>query len=399
MVCVNSQFSKQYQNAHKIYELVKKVDQSILTQAGGGHPSVMPYETLKDPNLDFVVIGEGELVVKKLLGSLSNGKDDLNEIDGLGYKKNGEIFINPKTSYIEDLDSIPFPAIHLMNLEHYFGLEMSHGKRHFKRFYPIITSRGCPAKCTFCTAHRVWGRRYRYRSPENVIAEMKLIKDKYGIEELLIEDDNFTANPKRAENICDLMIENEFNFKWDTPNGVAAFALNDTLLRKMQDAGCYKINIAVESGNQKTLDNIIKKPMKLQKVESVVNICRTIGMDFGIFLIMGMPGDSLDAMWDNYRFAKKIKVFDPFISVATPYPGSEIYETCKDKGYLSEDFKLENLFIRSFPITTEEWGPNQLKWMMKKGYIYLKFYQALDNPVNFTKLAFNEVLQRIRKHT
>lgn len=397
MVCVNNQFSKQYKNAHRIYGIVKSVDKSILTQAGGAHPTVMPEFCLEDPNLDFVVLGEGELVVERLIKALDNDPVNLTGIDGLGYKKDGNIIINKKTSYIEDLDSIPFPAYHLMHLENYFGLDRSHGKRHHKKFSPIVTSRGCPAKCTFCTAYKVWGRRYRYRSPENVIEEMRLLKEKYGIEEILIEDDNFTANPRRAEKICDLMIQNNFDFKWDTPNGVAAFALNDNLIQKMQKAGCYKINIAVESGNQDTLKNIIKKPLDLSKVEHIVEFCRKIDLDFGIFLILGMPGDTLDAMWDNYKFARKIRVFDPFISVATPYPGSEIYDLCNEKGYLSSDFSLEDLFIRSFPISTEDWTPREIKNMMLKGYIYLKFYQFLDNPVLFTKLfahRVSEVLNR-----
>jgi anaerobic magnesium-protoporphyrin IX monomethyl ester cyclase len=397
IVGVNNQFSKQYKNAHRIYEIAKLVDESIYTMAGGAHPTAIPQLVLQDPNLDFVVIGEGEIVVERLVDALCNNPDNVKNIDGLGYKENSRKIINPKTTYIEDLDSIPFPARHLMNLEQYFGLELSHGKRHHERFSPIITSRGCPAKCTFCTAYKVWGRKYRYRSPGNVIEEMKDLRDKYNIEELLIEDDNFTANPKRAEKICDMMIEEGFNFEWDTPNGVAAFSLNNNLIQKMKDAGCYKINIAVESGNQNTLNNIIKKPLNLSKIGPIVDFCKTIDLDCGVFLIVGMPGDTLEAMWDNYKLARKIKVFDPFISVATPYPGSEIYNTCKEKGYLSDDFKFEDLHIRSYPITTEEWGPKELKHLMTKGYLYLKFYQALDNPISFIKLAINKVLSDLSR--
>jgi anaerobic magnesium-protoporphyrin IX monomethyl ester cyclase len=397
LVGVNNQFSKQYKNAHRIYEIAKSVDGSIYTMAGGAHPTAIPELVMQDPNLDFVVIGEGEIVVERLVRALCENPDDIKNIDGFGYKDNGKIIINPKTTYIEHLDSIPFPARHLMNLEQYFGLKLSHGKRHHERFSPIITSRGCPAKCTFCTAYKVWGRKYRYRSPENVIKEMKELKNKYGIEELLMEDDNFTANPKRAEKICDMMIEEGFKFEWDTPNGIAAFSLNNNLIQKMKDAGCYKINIAVESGNQNTLNNIIKKPLNLSKIGPIVDFCKSIDLDCGVFLIVGMPGDTLEAMWDNYKFARKIKVFDPFISVATPYPGSEIYNTCKEKGYLSDDFKFEDLYIRSYPITTQEWGLEDLKHLMTKGYIYLKFYQLLDNPILFTKLVINKILSNIIK--
>ena len=195
------------------------------------------------------------------------------------------------------------------------------------------------------------------------------------------------------------MIEEGFGFEWDTPNGIAAFSLNNNLLRKMQNAGCYKINLAIESGNQNTLKNIIKKPLDLSKVEPIVNFCREIKLDCGFYFIVGMPGDTLEAMWDNYKFARKIKVFEPFISVATPYPGSEIYDICKERGYIPSDFKLEDLYIRSFPITTEDWNPKQLKRLMIKGYIYLKIYQAIDNPILFTKLAAKKITSIIKDRT
>jgi len=388
MVGVNNIFTRQYKYAHEIYKIAKNVDANIVTVAGGAHPTVMPEFALQDENLDFVVIGEGELTIEKLVKNLSKNVNEIENIDGLGYRnRDGKIIVNPKTTYIESLDSIPFPARHLMDIKKYFGLAESHGKRRCTRFSPIMTSRGCPARCTFCTAYKVWGRKYRFRSPENVIEEMKELKYKYGIEELLIEDDCFTANPQRAEKICDLMIKENLNLKWDTPNGVAAFALNKNLVRKMKAAGCYKINIGVESGNQQTLDNIIKKPLKLEKAEEIINYCREIGLDCGIFLILGMPGDTIKNMWDSYKFAKKVKMYSPFISVATPYPGSELYQICKEKKYIPEDFKLEDLYIRSFIIQTEDWTPNQIKSLMRKGLIYLKFHQALNDPLSFTKLV------------
>ena len=131
-------------------------------------------------------------------------------------------YVPPSTQgfFDPDLDSIPFPAYHLMELDKYFGLDTSHGMRHRTRFSPIITSRGCPAKCTFCSANRVWGDNYRLRSVDNVIEEMRILKHEYNIEELMFEDDNVTANPERAKALFSRMIEEEFHFAWDTPNGV-----------------------------------------------------------------------------------------------------------------------------------------------------------------------------------
>ncbi|MFC2006757.1 B12-binding domain-containing radical SAM protein, partial [Chloroflexota bacterium] len=266
IVGVNNLFTKQRDNAHKIYELAKRVDSNIITIGGGAHPTVMPELVLTDNNADFVVLGEGETTLIGLVNVLE-GRSNISTLDGVGYKENGQIKIIPKTKFIPDLDKLPFPARHLLDMERYFGLKESHGTRRKKRYSPIITSRGCPVKCTFCSAHKVWGRKFRQRSPENVIAEMKHLKEKYEIEELMFEDDNITLNIKRAEKIFDLMIEEKFNFIWDTPNGVAAFTLNENLISKIKRSGCYSLNLAFESGNQYVLYNIIKKPLKLERAK------------------------------------------------------------------------------------------------------------------------------------
>ncbi len=408
IVGVNSLFTKQRDNAHKIYEAAKHVDSNIITIAGGAHPTVLPELVLADRNVDFVVLGEGEDTLLGLVGVIE-GKGSISGLDGIGYKENGQINILPKTKFIADLNSLPFPARHVLNMEKYYGLKASHGTRRKKRFSPIITSRGCPAKCTFCSAHKVWGRVFRQRSPENVIAEMKQIKERYGIEEIMFEDDNTTLNVKRAEKIFDLMIEEKLNLVWDTPNGVAAFALNESLIDKMKASGCYKMNLALESGNQYVLDNIIKKPLKLDRARRLVRYAQSIGLDVGIYLIMGVPGETKGQIWDSFYLAKELGVYEPFISVATPYPGSELYDICQKKKYIPDDFSLDDLFIRSFSISTEDWTGEELREILKQGQRFLLRARLkrhplklpgiilsafLDEPKSFFRKAFNFVFNR-----
>lgn len=380
VVGVNNLFSKQRANAHRIYELAKKVNLNVITIAGGAHPTVMPDLVMEDSNVDFVVIGEGEQTIRDLIEYLK-GKKTLEELDGIAFRCNGTTRIIPKTSFIQNLDDIPFPARHLLNMEKYFGIEASHGRRRHRLFSPIITSRGCPAGCTFCTAHYVWGRRYRRRSPENVIKEMRHLKNEYAIKELMFEDDNVTLDVKRAEKIFDLMIEGNLGFEWDTPNGVAAWTLDERLIKKMKDSGCYKLNLAVESGNPDVLKNIIKKPLDLKKIKPLINYARHIGLDVGMFLILGMPGEKLEQMWDTFRFAKEVGIYDPFISIATPYPGSELYKMCLDKGYIPKDYSLDNLYISSFSISTEYWKTEELKKIFKDGYLYLQKHFYKKHPL------------------
>ncbi|MFC1904259.1 B12-binding domain-containing radical SAM protein [Chloroflexota bacterium] len=408
IVGVNNLFTKQRENAHKIYELAKRADSSIITIAGGAHPTVMPELVLADKNVDYVVLGEGDDTILDLVNVIE-GKSDISSLDGVGYTENGLIRVIPKTKFITDLDRLPFPARHLLNMEKYFGLKASHGTRKKERFSPIVTSRGCPAKCTFCSAHRVWGRKFRQRSPENVIEEMKHLKEKYGIEEIMFEDDNVTLNVGRAEKLFDLMIEEKLNFVWDTPNGVAAFALNEKLLDKIKKSGCYSLNLALESGNQYVLDNIIKKPVKLERAKQLVRYAQHIGLGVKIYLIMGMPGETKEQIWDSFLLAKVLGIFTPFISIATPYPGSELYEVCRKNKYIPDDFSLDDLFIRSFSISTENWTGEEIREIYREGQRFLSIsdwkrhpYKLLPivlrglftHPVSFTRNVFNFAINR-----
>ncbi len=389
IVGVNNLFTLQRENAHEIYKIAKKVDKDIITIAGGGHPTVMPELVLSDENVDYVVIGEGEDTIIDLIGVIE-GRKDVSNLDGVGYRDGDEITIIPKTRFISDLDTIPLPARHLLNMEKYFGLRDSHGVRRKDRFSPMITSRGCPVKCTFCSAYRVWGRRYRFRSPENVIAEMREIKEKYGIEELMFEDDNLTANPKRAERIFDLMIQEKLNFVWDTPNGIAVFALHERLLDKMKESGCYKMNLALESGSQYVLDSIIKKPVKLDKAKALVKYAKSIDLDVGLYLIMGLPGETKSQIMETFNLAKELEIYDPFVSIATPYPGTELHDICLEKRYLKDDFSLDDLFIRGFSISTEDWKGEELRGLLENGYRQLLLTKYKKHPY----LAVPTVLHR-----
>jgi len=247
MIGVNCQFSRQYKIQRHIFALMKSINHKFITVAGGAHATACTIEVLQDPYCDFVLKGEAEDSLKELITALSR-EEGIEMVDGLGWKSNGKLHINEKRKWITNLDSIPFPAYHLMELDRYFGIKDSHGSRHKDRYCPIVTSRGCPAKCTFCTARLVWGDRYRMRSVENVLQEMKLLKEEYGIEEIMFEDDNVTANPKRATELFSRMIEERLNFIWDTPNGVGIWSVNEDMIDMMKKSGCIRLSFPVESG-------------------------------------------------------------------------------------------------------------------------------------------------------
>jgi len=390
VIGINCQFSRQYKIYHRLFALAKQARPESITVAGGAHATVVPEEVLQNPNCDYLLIGEAEAGFKQLLEALQSG-GDLGKIDGLGRKEDGRVIINEKKEWIRDLDSIPFPAYHVMELERYFGLPSSHGARRSPRFCPIITSRGCPARCTFCSAFRVWGRKYRVRSVENVLAEMKLLHERYGVTELMFEDDNVTADARRAEKLFRGMIEAGFNFQWDTPNGVGVWSLTNELVDLMKQSGCYKLNFPVESGSQRVLDSVIRKPLDLGKVKSLIAHCDKISLERDMFLVIGMPGETLTDIRTSLRFAAQCRCFNPHISVATPYPGTELFELCRDKGFFATEFSLDDLFIRSFIIRTPDWDGEILRRTLLKGHLYLKFQRLLHDPLESFKWALRKL--------
>jgi len=188
------------------------------------------------------------------------------------------------------------------------------------------------------------------------------------------------------------MIEKEFNFAWDTPNGVAAYALTEPTIMKMKKSGCYQLNLALESGSQYVLDNIIKKPLKLHKVKPLIEYANKIGLNTSVFFIIGMPGETLDQIRETFRLAEELEIYHPFISVATPYPGTELYDSCVKNGYIDPDFNFDNLFIRSFCITTKDWNGEDLKRALKEGLRYLLRAKYRKHPSMLIKDGFRRFL-------
>jgi len=370
LVGISNQFTYQKGIVDALFSAVKSEFPQVVTVIGGASPTVIPEITMGNKAIDYAILSEGEYRMIHLVDYLE-GRKSPEEIDGLVYRKGDKLIVNPVLSFIQNLDNIPFPAHHLFNWDVYFNINTSHGTRKTDRYCPIVSSRGCTVGCVFCCVERIWGRKHRVRNVNNVIQELKTIKDKYGIKEVMFEDDNLTLNMKRAGEMFGAMAQEKLNLIWDTPNGVSPFALSNELLDKMKASGCVQVNLAVESGNQNVLKNIMSKPVKLSTVKSLVNHCRKIDLPVSAFLIVGMPGETIEQMWDSIRFVKKLGIYHPHISVATPYPGTDLYDICKEKGYLKPDFSYDDLFIRSFSITTPQWDSEQLQKFLAKAEKYL----------------------------
>jgi anaerobic magnesium-protoporphyrin IX monomethyl ester cyclase len=366
IVEINIPFSGWSNAAFEVASVAKSVDRGIVTVLDGLHPSARPVECLSNPDIDFVVRGEPEYTMRELVGALEKGiTEDLKKIEGIGFVKNGKTVITPPRPEIQDLDALPFPARHLLPMDIYFEAIKENPIRGeiSKRYTIIITSRGCPHRCIFCSNHIVMGKTWRGRSPENVVDELEQIVNTYSIRQIDFFDENMTLKKKRVEDICDLIMERGLDIDWYVPNGVRADTLDEELLRKMSVAGCREIRVAPESGVQRVVDEIIKKNLNLGDVEKAVVLAKKVGMKIGVFLMLGLIGETKEDIKETIKFAYKLKKLgaDHFqFSIATPLYGTELYEQAKRGGYLRENFSDEALAALEPLIETEEFTADDL---------------------------------------
>ncbi len=364
LVGVSCIFSAQYGNAKRLCELVKRVSPRIITVMGGMHPTVKPRDVLSEQSVDFIFQGESDLTFSDFLDALERG-EEYADIDGLGYKKDGVLMINSKEKFIDDLDALPFPARDLLNVECYYRAARAHGfvLKH-RTNMNLITSRGCPARCVFCTISLVWGRKFRARSPENVLAELEEMKRTFKVRHVQFEDDNLTYDIVRAKTIFKGMIERKLDLAWNTPNGVALWALDEEALDLMKISGCYYVKFAIESGNQRVLSQVIGKPQDLARARELIAHARSIGMMVGSFFVVGLPGETREEMQDSFDFRFTTRLDYTVYIAAKPEHGTRLRRICERKGYLRAhtDLELEggDGFIET-PEFTPEWLREKIK--------------------------------------
>jgi anaerobic magnesium-protoporphyrin IX monomethyl ester cyclase len=399
-------FSGWWRPAYEVVSAVKGIDKGIFTVLSGLDPSARPADSLMRSKTDFVVIGEAEYTVLELVGALEQGtKEGLKEVRGIGFIENGETVITPPRPVIQDLDSLPFPARHLLPMEEYFAAAREIPIRGdiSKPWTMMITSRGCPHSCVFCSIHVVMGRMWRGRSPENVADEIEQLVRTYRIKQIDFLDDNMTLDKKRMEAICDLIVERDIDIEWYTPNGVRADGLDENLLTKMKASGCKKIRIAPESGVQRVVDQIIKKDLNLKDVEKAVVLSRKVGIKVGCFFIIGLIGETKEDIKSTINYAYKLRQLGAdsfYFSYATPVYGTELYEQAKAGGFLRECFSDEALSAVEPLIETPEFTADDLRElcvlanMVNPTFTRDKIIRAIRDPKNALKVLLEKMNEK-----
>ena len=310
----------------RVYDLVHRIknygDYQVVL--GGPHISAVRDSALRKSEADFAIKGEGEETLLHLCKTIGEAKSGYSNIQGLIWRSESRLVENDDRPFIDDLDALPFPAYEQFPLEKY--------RCYQDKVLPIITSRGCPWQCVFCSVRLCMGGKFRPRSPENVLAEIEHWH-KQGWRNFEIQDDNFTCDIDRAMKICDLIISKDLAIKWSLPNGVRIDRLNRELLEKMRKSGCFRIALGVESANNEVLRKI-RKRIKIEQIEEAVKIIKKAGMEVVGFFIVGHPTETYKRFMETVEFAKRM----PFDQVnfwnMIPYPGTELLEWIKNNATL-----------------------------------------------------------------
>jgi radical SAM superfamily enzyme YgiQ (UPF0313 family) len=312
-----------YKSALSIAKMVKETCPNCLTILGGIQATFWEDKVLQEcPDLDVVVRREGEYTLLELVQKLEAGKS-FRDVLGISYRKDGKITRNPDRPYIENLDEIPFPARHLWPIERI---------RKYEDMFYLIMSRGCVYWCEFCSTVRMHGRKFRSRSPKNVADELEFLHDTYGATVFTFVDDIFTLDKAKIEELCQEIKNRKLKITWTC--GTRIDAVTKELLLEMKDAGCERVWFGVESSSQNVLDEMRKGLTPAQTVK-VMTWMREIGLKPFPNVILGFPGNDKQAVWETIRFAEKISPDNiACYDIATPFPGTPLFELVKEKGYL-----------------------------------------------------------------
>ncbi|HUT85478.1 MAG TPA: radical SAM protein [Elusimicrobiales bacterium] len=364
-----------YKEAVDLSLRLKKENVKIIM--GGVHPTFLARQTLKDSKCDFVIVGEGEKALLKLIQNnfIPNGIKGVYCEENL---KNASECLE-KAEIIANLDELPFPDWEQLDPNKY--PKAPHGA--IVKNFPIgviMTTRGCPYECSFCASPGFYDKKIRFRTPENIISEIKYLIDTFGVREIHFEDDNLTIDRKHVEKICNLILEHGINISWACPNGIRADKIDEELLYLMKKSGCYYFAYGIESANQKIIDGV-KKREKIETIEKSINMAAKAGISCQGFFIFGLPGETKDTIEQTIRFAKKSKLARAQFLILDVLPGSELW--CSLKGKFTPNWTKESY-------KEPEWIPQGLtkrQLMQAQSRAFREFY--FKSPMRLIKLALS----------
>lgn len=370
-------------SAYDLINKLKNINPGLFIVAGGPHATALPGEVLEKAMADCVVIGEGEQTLYEALEAVREAKDissvKFENIDGLAYRRQGRVIINRPRQFIQDLDTLPFPGRDLVSVTSYKGWYVCKNLPET----PMMFSRGCPYWCTFCS-NAVWKSSrpaLRLRSPKNIVDEMELLVTQYHIREIFDHSDEFNCDHDWAIEVCEELKKRRLNLSWKTQ--MRANNVSEALVRALAESGCWYVHLGFESGNQRVLDGI-RKHIKLEEAVKAASLLKKYGIYvYGLFMLFNVWEEEGKLYFEDIKMAENTLTFirrlvdkrliDYFsLSVATPYPGSRLYDIAVKHGLIKDELQhnwsawvTDESFVMRLPgISLKEQA-----WIQTKGSI------------------------------
>ncbi|OKY77688.1 MAG: Radical SAM superfamily enzyme [Candidatus Methanohalarchaeum thermophilum] len=309
-----------------ILKKIKKHDKEIKTVCGGPHSSLKSKEIIKKSYVDFVVFGEGERSFPKLVKCLEEN-EDLHDIEGITFKNSDEIVENDAENLIKDLDSIPFPDRRHIKPKNYRLMNSM-------TVSSIISSRGCPFCCNYCTTPAIFGKELRTRSAFNVVEEIEEINKKYDTDLIMFLDDNFALKEDRIWDICDEIDERNLDITWGCASG--GFSdVDEGLIKRMKQTGFRVVNYNLDTGSKKSIENM-DRDLSLKEAKEELKRFEEFDLVRILNIVLGFPGEDKEDIKESIELAKDIGAEFPLFFLPTPYPGTDFYETAKRQNLIKE---------------------------------------------------------------
>jgi anaerobic magnesium-protoporphyrin IX monomethyl ester cyclase len=364
-------YTQELQSVATLAALVKSVSKDIITIAGGPHPTLLPGETMTycSSVMDYLLRGEGDVTFPLFLECLKNNRENVEKVSGLVWKQKDRVIENAPHEFVKDLNALPLPAWELIQPQTYPPAQ--HGA-FFKQFpiAPIITTRGCPFACKFCSAPILSGRHVRFHDPDKIINEIRLLHSQYGIREIHIIDDNFTINRSHANAVLTKIIEAKLDISIAFPNGIRVETVDGELLDLMKRSGAYLISLGIESGSDRILQ-LMNKKLKVAATEEKVTMIHNAGLDVAGFFVIGFPGDTKEDIEKTIKFSLKLPLIRANYFDFLPLPGTPIYYELQEKG------ELAKIDWKQFHFMTAPYAPQGMTRKELRTYqreAFLRFY-------------------------
>jgi anaerobic magnesium-protoporphyrin IX monomethyl ester cyclase len=364
-------------------QLAKKAKSCGCTVVmGGPHPGYVDEEILLTKRVDFIVHGEGEVTFSELADFLQKSDKNFHSIQGISFFSNGQLVRTAPRPFVEDLDRLPLPARHLVQMEDYQRTKFGG-----RPITSLITSRGCPYRCAFCASSRFWGTRIRMRSVASVLDEIKEIHHRYQFNAVAFVDDTFTLSPERVIEICHGIIEEKLDLWWWCLSRIDLLLRNEGMVKEMVKAGAKSVFIGVESSSPRTLEEL-KKGIHVEETVQTVGMLKRNGLEIHASYILGGLHDTVKTIHDTIRFAKRLDTNVAQFSILTPYPGTAVYEQVKGRIFRWRSpwsfFDMQHLVFRHDHLSFV-----RMEWLLLKAH--LLYYTR-------SKKAIRDIWTHIKKH-